>query len=68
MEKPGLTVEKFVDFFRKTQGWECREGTKIANDLTEFAKEREGSTRNIHELYVMFCLAKGINIYPNGQR
>ena len=61
-----LTVVDFISFFRKTHGWKCEEGTKIHNDLTEFAKEREGSDRDrdIDELYVIFCISKGLKPYP----
>ena len=67
MKKSGLTVEKFVNFFRKTHKWECKEGTRITNELTEFAKEREGSIRDIDELYTIFCISKGIKPYPNAR-
>jgi len=65
MEKSGLTVEGFINFFRKQHNWECKEGTKITNELTEFAKEREGSKRDIDELYAIFCISKGLKPYPN---
>lgn len=61
----GLTVESFLDFFRKTHGWKCEEGTKITSELSGFAKEREGSKRDIDELYIIFCISKGIKPYPN---
>ena len=60
-----LTVVDFISFFRTIHGWECEEKTRIHNELTEFAKEREGSDRNIDELYVIFCTSKGLKPYPN---
>lgn len=59
----GLTVEKFINHFRKSTGWECEDGTKITNELAEFANERLGSTRNIEELHMIFCLSKQIKPY-----
>lgn len=61
--KKGLTVEKFINNFRVATGWECREGTRITDELTDFAKEREGSVRAIQELHVIFCLSHGIEPY-----
>lgn len=63
--KNGLTIEKFINNFKNKHGWECKPNTRITNELTEFAKEREGSTRNIDELYVIFCMSKGLKPYPN---
>lgn len=60
MSKP-LTVERFVEAFRLDTGWECKPDTRITNDLTDFAKEREGSTRDIIELLVIFKMANGID-------
>jgi hypothetical protein len=60
----GLTTKSFIEFFRKVHGWECKPGTRITNDLTSFAKERLGSSRDKHELYIIFCLAHGIRPYP----
>jgi len=56
-----LTVEGFIQAFRDRKGWKCEPGTPITNDLTTFATEREGSTRDIDELYIIFCIAHGIN-------
>ena len=52
----GLTIEEFINSFRKIHKWECKSGTEINKALTKFAKEREGTNRDIHELYVIFCL------------
>lgn len=60
MSKP-LTVNRFIEAFRLDTGWKCEPGTRITNDLTEFAKAREGSTRDIIELLVIFKMSKGIN-------
>lgn len=62
MSKP-LTVERFIEAFRLDMGWECAPGTRITNELSEFATERLGSTRNIIELLVIFKLAHGLS--PN---
>lgn len=63
----GLTSDKFIKFFRDRHGWECQPGTHIYQDLTNFAKEREGSTRDMDELYTVFCLAHGLQPYPRGK-
>jgi hypothetical protein len=60
MAKP-LTVERFIAAFRLDTGWECREGTRIANDLTAFALERLGSTRDIVELLVIFKMSHDLS-------
>lgn len=59
MSKP-LTVTGFIQAFRLDMGWECEPGTRITNDLTEFATERLGSTRDIIELLVIFKMSHGI--------
>jgi hypothetical protein len=59
MSKP-LTVERFIAAFRLDSGWKCEPGTRITNDLTAFAQEREGSTRNIIELLIIFKMAHGL--------
>lgn len=61
MSKP-LTVERFIEAFRLDMGWECAPGTRITNELTEFAQEREGSTRDIIELLVIFKISHGIRM------
>ena len=60
MKKP-LTVEIFIEAFRLDTSWKCEPNTRITNLLTEFAKEREGSKRNIFELLTIFKIAYGIN-------
>jgi len=60
-----LTSENFIEHFKKSTGWECKIGTRIFKELTDFANERLGSTRNIDELHVIFCLSKGIVPYEN---
>lgn len=59
MSKP-LTVERFIEAFRLDSGWKCEPGTRITNELTEFATERLGSTREIVELLIIFKIAHGI--------
>lgn len=59
MSKP-LTIDRFIEAFRLDMGWECAPGTRITNELTEFAQEREGSTRDIIELLIIFKMAHGI--------
>jgi len=59
MSKP-LTVDRFIEAFRLDLGWKCEPGTRITNDLTEFATERLGSTRDIIELLVIFKMSHGI--------
>jgi hypothetical protein len=59
MSKP-LTVERFIEAFRLDMGWKCEPGTRITNDLTEFATERLGSERDILELLTIFKLSHGI--------
>jgi hypothetical protein len=67
MSEP-LTIEGFIDAFRSRTGWECAPGTRITNDLTEFATERLGSTRDVDELHIIFCLSHGIAPYrPEGE-
>lgn len=63
MTKP-LTVERFIEAFRLDSGWKCEPGTRITNDLTKFAEERLGSTRDIVELLVIFKMGHGL---PAGQ-
>lgn len=60
MRKP-LTAERFIEAFKLDTGWKCEPDTRITNELTEFAKQREGSTRDIIELLVIFKMAHGIN-------
>ena len=62
---PGLTVKGFINAFKERHGWECAPNTRITNDLTEFAKDREGSSRDIEELYTIFCISKGLQPYPS---
>lgn len=63
-KKPvGLTIEKFIRHFKTCTGWKCKEGMRITNELTAFATEHLGSTRNIAELHGIFCLSKGIQPY-----
>lgn len=64
MSKP-LTVDGFIQTFRDKHGWECKPGTRITDDLTVFASEREGSTRDVDELYVLFCVSHGLIPYNN---
>lgn len=59
MSKP-LTVERFIQAFRLDMGWKCEPGTRITNELTEFALERDGSTRDIFELLVIFKMSRGL--------
>jgi hypothetical protein len=59
MSKP-LTVERFIAAFRLDMGWECKPGTLITNDLTEFARANEGDTRDILELLVIFKMSHNI--------
>lgn len=59
-----LTVENFIEAFRNRHHWSCDPDTRITNELTEFAKEREGSIRDIDELYTIFCMSKGLKPYP----
>lgn len=61
----GLTVDGFIQAFRDRHGWKCDPGTRITNDLTEFAEGRLGSERDIDELYVIFCMAHGLRSFPN---
>lgn len=63
MSSPPLTVEGFIQHFRARTGWKCEPETRITNELTEFASERLGSTRDIDELHVIFCMSKGIAPY-----
>lgn len=60
MKKP-LTVELFIEVFRLDTGWKCEPDTRIINELTEFAKEHEGSKRDIFELLTIFKIAHSIN-------
>jgi hypothetical protein len=60
MSKP-LTVDRFIEAFRLDMGWECAPNTKITRELTGFAQEREGSTRDIIELLIMFKMAHGFD-------
>jgi hypothetical protein len=60
MSKP-LTVERFIEAFRLDTGWECTPGTRITNELTEFASERAGSTRDIIELLMIFKISHGFD-------
>jgi hypothetical protein len=59
MSEP-LTVDGFIEHFRKASGWKCEPATRIHDDLTAFAQDRVGSTRNITEYHVIFCIAHGI--------
>ena len=59
-----LTPESFIDAFRKRHHWKCETGKKITDDLTDFANERLGSSRNVDELYVIFCLSHRLTPYP----
>lgn len=59
-----LTVDIFIQAFRDRHGWKCEPDTRITNDLTSFALEREGSTRDIDELYTIFCLSHRLTPYP----
>lgn len=61
MSKP-LTVDRFIEAFRLDLGWKCEPGTRITNELTEFASARLGSTRNIIELLIIFKIAHGIRV------
>lgn len=61
MSRP-LTADRFIEAFRLDMGWECAPGTRITNELTEFAREREGSTREIIEYLIMFKMAHGIRL------
>jgi hypothetical protein len=63
-----LTVDSFVKAFRKRHHWKALSGSRIANDLTAFAEARLGSTRNIEELYVIFCLGHGLQPYPQNNK
>ena len=65
MAEEPLTVERFVQHFRDCTGWECLPDTRITNELTAFATERLGSTRDIDELHVIFCMSKSIQPYAN---
>ena len=58
-----ITPDNFIAHFRKSTGWECLPGTRIHNEATDFAREREGSTRDIDELHVIFCMSRGIKPY-----
>lgn len=60
MSKP-LTIDRFIEAFRIDTGWKCEPGTRITNELTEFAKQRDGSTRDIIELLLIFKISKGID-------
>jgi len=63
-EKPvGLTIDKFIRNFQQCTGWKCESGARITKELTEFATERLGSTRNMDELHGLFCMLKGIQPY-----
>jgi len=62
---PPLTVDRFIEAFRLDMGWECAPGTRITADLTKFAEERAGSTRNIIELLIIFKMAHGIRVDIN---
>jgi len=55
-----LTVDRFIEAFRLDMGGKCEPGTRITNELTEFATERLGSTRNILELLTIFKMSKGL--------
>ena len=59
----GLTVEKFIRYFKTCTGWKCEAGMRITEELTAFATAHLGSTRNIDELHGIFCLSKGIQPY-----
>lgn len=61
MSKP-LTVDRFVEALRLDMGWKCEPGTRITRELTEFAVERMGSTRDIIELLVIFKMSHGIRL------
>ena len=61
MSKP-LAVDRFIQAFRLDYGWECQPNTRITTELTTFAKEREGSTRDILELLVIFKMSKGLRL------
>jgi hypothetical protein len=61
MAKP-LTIDRFIQAFRLDYGWECLPNTRITNELTEFAREREGSTRDIIELLIIFKMSKGLRL------
>jgi hypothetical protein len=61
MSKP-LTVDRFIEAFRLDLGWKCEPNTRITNELTKFAQAREGSTRDIIELLIIFKVAKGIRL------
>lgn len=63
-----LTVENFIETFKERHHWNCNPGSRIHADLTRFAEERLGSTRNKEELYVIFCLAHDLTPYPAMQR
>jgi hypothetical protein len=55
-----LTVENFIEHFRKSTGWLVDPGTRIERDLAAFAEERIGSKRSKDELHVIFCMTHGI--------
>jgi hypothetical protein len=61
VSKP-LTVDRFIEAFRLDLGWKCEPNTRITNELIEFAQEREGSTRDIIELLLIFKMAKGLRL------
>jgi len=66
-KKPvGLTVKQFIRHFTECTRWKCEPETRLTHELTAFATEHLGSTRNIEELHVIFCTARDIRPYPEG--
>lgn len=63
-KEAALTPEIFIEAFRTRHGWRCKPGSRIAQDLTEFAIEHAGSTQDVDELYSIFCLSNGLAPYP----
>ena len=59
----GLTIKQFIRYFKTCTGWKCEAEMRITTELTAFATEHVGSTRNIDELHGIFCLSKGIQPY-----
>jgi hypothetical protein len=57
-----LTVARFIEALRLDMGWECEPGSRITNELTEFAQERVGSTRDIIELLIIFKMSHGLPV------
>lgn len=59
-----MTPEQFINEFRARHGWKCRPGSAIFKDLTAFAIEQANAGHSAEDLYVLFCLAKGIKPKP----